>query len=99
MLNYEEDPEITTAIANIPPQSEDVRMLEADPPPGFELEFSCIGFDHNLVRASENTGLGSNFLVTAREDWMLDEDPQTKAPGTGRLGLNENPGCSITKKG
>ena len=98
MLYYEDDQEIATAIANIPQQSEDVEMLEADAPPGFEPEISHTGYDHNLVWASENTGLGSNSLVTTREDQMLDEDPQMRAPGTGRLGLDGNVSHPITKK-
>ena len=84
MLDYDEDPEVAAAVVNIPLQSDDVEMQEVSPPPGFEPEVSHTGYDHNLVWASENTGLGSNSPVTKREDRMLDEDPQTKAPGTRR---------------
>ena len=73
-------------------------MPEADPPLGFEPEFGHTGYDHNLVRASEDTGPGSTSLVTAREDKLLDKEPQMRTPGTGRPGLDENPGRPITKK-
>ena len=101
VLDYEDDmqdPEITETIANIPPRPEDVEMWEADPPLGFEPEFSHTGYDHNLVRASEDMGPGSTSPVTAREDRMLEEGPQLRAPRTGRLGPDENSGCLITKK-
>ena len=35
VLDYDEDPEVAIAVANIPLQLEDVEMLEADPLLGF----------------------------------------------------------------
>ena len=51
VLDYDEDPEIAAAIANIPPHSDDVEMKEVTPPPGFEPEVSRTGYDHNLVKS------------------------------------------------
>ena len=66
---------------------------------GFEPEFSCSGYDVNLVRPPADTVPGAISPVMAWEDGMLDkETPPPKAPGTGRLGSHENPGCPITKK-
>ena len=102
MLNYEDDlqqdPEIATAVADIPPRSQNVKMYKADPPLGFEPELGHSGYDHNLVQASEDTGPGSTSPITAQEDRMLDTEPLMRAPGTGRPGLDENPGRPITKK-
>ena len=67
-------------------------------PLGFEPKVGHMGYDPNLVWASEDTGLGSVSPVTAREDRMLDKEPQTKAPGMGRPGPDENPSRPITKK-
>ena len=55
VLDYDKDPEVDAAIANIPPQSDDVEMQDVNCPPGFETEVSRTRYDHNLVRASENT--------------------------------------------
>ena len=81
--DYNEDPEITATMANIPPHPNDVEMQEVDPPPGVKPEVSCTGYNHYLVRATGDTGLGPSSPVTIREDQMLDDDPQTKALGTG----------------
>ena len=75
-----------------------VEMQEVSPSPGFELEVSRTGYNHNLVWASENMEPGSNSPVTEREDRMLDEDPQTRAPETGWPGLDGNTGHPITNK-
>ena len=98
MLDYDEDPEVAQAVANIPLRSDDVEMQDVSTPPGFKPEVSCTEYDHNLVRASENPGPGPNSPVTKREDQMLDEDPQAKASGNGRPGLDGNAGRPITKK-
>ena len=99
--DVQEDLEIAQAVAHIPPCSDaaDVEMEDVNAPPGFEPEFSCSGYDVNLVRHSDNTVLGSISLVTAQENQMLDkESTQMKAPGTGRLGTEENPSHPITNK-
>ena len=98
VLDYDKDLEVAQAVANIPSWLDDVEMQDMSAPPGFEPEVSCTGYHHNLVQASENPGLGPNSPVTKREDRMLDEDPQAKAPGNGRLGLDGNTSCPITKK-
>ena len=100
VLDYEDDqdPEIAEAIANIPPCQEDVKMMDLNAALCFEPEVGCTGYDPNLVRASDDTGPGSVSPVTAKENKMLDEEPQTRALGMGRPGLDENPGHSITKK-
>ena len=99
--DVQEDPKIARVIANIPPCSEatDMEMRDINAPPGFEPEFSHLGYDVNLVRHSDNAALGSISPVTAQENQMLDEgSAQTKAPGMGRLGMEENPGHPITNK-
>ena len=99
--NVQEDPEIAWAIVNIPPCSEatDMEMQDVNAPLGFEPEFGHSGYDINLVRHSDNTMRGSIFPVMAQENQMLDEgSTQTKAPGTGRPGTEENPGHPITSK-
>ena len=74
-------------------------MEEENRTPGFEPEFSCSGYDVNLVQPSDDTVPGATSLVTAQEDGLLDEEtPQAKVPGMGRPGSDENPGCPITKK-
>ena len=105
VLDYQddtqEDPEIVQAIANIPPCEDDadVEMQDVNAPSGFKPEFGHTGYDVNLVRPSDDTAPGSTSLVMAQENQMLDKDPaQTKAPGVGRLGSDENPGRPITKK-
>ena len=99
--DVQEDPEITWAVANIPPCSEatDVEMQDINAPPGFEPEFGHSGYNVNLVRHSDNTAPGSISPVTEQENQMLDEgSTQTKAPGMGRPGTEENPGHPITNK-
>ena len=99
--DVQEDLEIAWAIANIPPHSEamDMQMQDVNAPPGFEPEFSSLGYDVNPVRHSDNTAPGSISPVMAQENQMLDErSMQTKAPGTGRPGTEENPGHPITNK-
>ena len=82
VLDYDEDPEVIVAIANIP-RMDDVEMQDVNPPPGFDPEVGRTGYDHNLVWASDEGAPGSNSPVTEQEDRMLDEDTQPKAPGTG----------------
>ena len=99
--DVQEDPEIAQAVAHIPPCSDamDVEMEDENAPLGFEPEFGHSGYDINLVRHSDNTALGSISPVTAQENQMLDEEStQTKAPGMGRPGTEENPGRPINNK-
>ena len=103
-LDYEEveeadlglaDPEIIQAVAHIPQADTwaDVEMQESHSPPGFEPEVSRSGYDVNLVHTNP-TELGSASLVTVREDKMLDEKANSRTPGAGWPGTNENPGCT-----
>ena len=88
------DPEIAQAVAHIPQANAwaDVEMQESHSPPGFEPEVSRSRYDVNLVRANP-TESGSASLVMAGEDKMLDEGANSRTPGAGRPGTNENPGC------
>ena len=82
---------------HIPPCAEatDVEMEDVNAPLGFEPKFSHSGYDFNLVQHSDNTTPGSISPVMAQENQMLDKGlTQTKAPETGRLGTEENPGSS-----
>ena len=97
VLDYDEDPEVVAAIANIP-RMDDVEMRDVNPPPGFNPEVGRTGYDHNLVQALDEGAPGSNSPVTEREDRMLDEDTQSKALGTGRPGSNGNAGRPITNQ-
>ena len=97
ILDYEEDPEVIAAIANIP-RMDDVEMQDVNPPLGFDPEVGRTGYNHNLVRASDEGALGSSSLVTEREDMMLDEDTQSKAPGTGQPGSDGNTSRPITNQ-
>ena len=93
------DPEIEQAVANIPLHTDLADIEMEDATLGFEPEVSHSGYDVNLVRHSGNTMQGTTSLVTAQENQLLDEDAGlTRAPGTGRLGTEENPGQPITKK-
>ena len=87
-INPEPDPEIAQAVAHIPKADicGDVEMQDVRPPPGFEPKVVRAGFDVNLVSSSQPE-LGSSSLVTAGEDWLLDES-QPRAPGNGRQGHN-----------
>ena len=89
VLDYEEDPEVMAAIANIP-RVDDVEIKDMNPPPGFDQEVGCSRYDLNLVRASDEGAPGSNLPVTEWEDKMLDEDTQSRAPGSGQPGSNRN---------
>ena len=62
LLDYEEDPEVMAAIANIL-RVDNVEMQDINAPPGFDPEVGRSGYDHNLVRASDEGALGSNSLV------------------------------------
>ena len=81
VLDYEEDLEVMAAIANIP-RVDDIEMKDINAPPGFDPEVGCSGYDLNLVWASDKRVLGSNSPVMEREDKMLDEDTQSRAPGS-----------------
>ena len=80
LLNYEEDPEVMAAIANIP-RVDNVEMKDINAPPGFDPEVGPSGYDLNLVWASDGGAPGSNSPVMEQEDKMLDEDTQSRAPG------------------
>ena len=86
------DPEVIQAVAHIPQANAwaDVEMQESHSPPGFEPEVSRSGYDVNLVHTNP-TELGSTSPVTAQEDKMLD-GANSRTPGAGRLGTDENPG-------
>ena len=60
-------------------------------PPGFEPEVSRSRYDVNRVHTNP-TELGSASPVTAGEDKMLDEGANSRTPGAGRQGTDENPG-------
>ena len=101
-LDYEEveeadpgliDPEIVQAVAHIPlaNASADVEMQETHSPLGFEPEVSRSGYDVNLVH-NNPTEPGSASPVMAREDKMLDEEANSRTPGAGQPGTNEDPG-------
>ena len=89
------DPEIIQAVAHIPQADAwaDVEMQESHSPPGFEPEVSRSRYDVNLVRTNP-TDPGSASPVMAREDKMLDEGANSRTPGTGRQGTDENPGST-----
>ena len=95
ILDYDKDLEVMAAIANIP-RADDVEMRDVNPPPGFDLEVGCSGYELNLVRASDEGAPGSNSLVTEQENKMLDEDTQPRAPGSGQLGSDRNTSQPIT---
>ena len=66
---------------------------------GFEPKVSRSGYDVNLIRHSGDIAPGLTSPVTAQKNQLLDEDAGlTRAPGAGRLGMEENPGRPITKK-
>ena len=48
VLDYDDDPEVIAAIANIL-RVDDVEMRDVNPPLGFDPEVGCSGYDHNLV--------------------------------------------------
>ena len=64
LLNYEEDPEVMAAIANLP-RVDDVEMKDINAPLGFDPEVGHPGYNHNLVRVSDEGAPGSNSPVTA----------------------------------
>ena len=68
-----------------------VEMQESHSPPGFEPKVSRSGYDVNLV-CTNPTELGSASPVTAGEDKMLDEGANSRIPGAGWPGTDENPG-------
>ena len=65
-------------------------MQESNSPVDFEPEVSKSGYDVNLVR-TDPARLGLASPVTAVEDKMLDKEVQSRAPGAGRLGNDDNP--------
>ena len=87
------DPEIVQAVAHIPQADAwaNVEMQESHSPPGFEPEVSRSGYDVNLV-CTNPTELGLASPVMVGEDKMLDEGANSRTPGAGRPGTDENPG-------
>ena len=98
--DMQEDLEIAQAVVHIPPCSDamDMEMEDENAPPGFEPKFGHSGYDINLVQHSDNTAPGSISPVMAQNQMLDKESTQMKAPGTGRLGTEENPGHPITNK-
>ena len=95
-----EEQELAQAVSSILPRTDtmDVEMEEVNMATGFEPKVGHLGYNVNLVRHSDDTVPGWISPVTAQESQMLDEDPTFKAWGTGRPGVEENPGRPITKK-
>ena len=88
-----EDPEIEQAIAHIPPCMDLANVEMEDVTSGCEPKVSRSGYDVNLVQHSGDIAPGLTSPVTAQKNQLLDEDAGlTRAPGTGRLGMEENPG-------
>ena len=84
LLDYDDsidqDPEILTAVANIP--TEDVEMRDVDTAPGtdFNPELVQHGFDQHFSRGTAMPKPGSASPVTPRDNELLN-DPARKAPG------------------
>ena len=95
VLDYNVDPEVIAAIANIPPM-DDIEMQDVNPPPGFDLEVGCTGYNHNLVWTAGEGAPGSSSPVTEQENRMLGEDTQLKTPGNGWSGCDRNTSWPIT---
>ena len=76
--------------------TDDIEMKDVDPPPGFDPEVGCSGYNLNLVRAPGEGAPGSNSLVTEQENRMLDDDTQSRAPGSRQPGSERNTGWPIT---
>ena len=95
-----EEQELAQAISSILPRTDttDMEMEEVNVATGFEPEVGHMGYNVNLIWHSDDTTLGSISLVMPQESQMLDEDQTSKAPGTGRPGVEENPGHPITKQ-
>ena len=99
LLDYDDtvnqDPEIITAVANIP--TDDVEMRDEETAPGTDFNPKLIqhGFDQHFGHgtATPNPGLASP--VTPRDDELLN-DPTKKAPGEGRPGSCSNSGQEPT---
>ena len=87
------DLEIIQAVAHIPQADAwaDVEMQESHSPLGFEPEVSRSGYDVNLV-CTNPTEPGLASPVMAREGKMLDEGANSRTPGAGQPGTDENPG-------
>ena len=91
-LQYE-DLEIVQAVSNIPPHADSADVKMEEEATGFEPEVGRMGYDVNLIQHSDDTAPGSTSLVMAQENQLLDEGTNlTRAPGTGRLGTEENLG-------
>ena len=97
LLDYEEDPEVIAAVANLP-KVNDIEMRDINAPPGFDPEVGCSGYNPNLVWPHDEEATGSNSPVTEREDQMLEGDNQSRALGSGRPGSNRNAGQPITNR-
>ena len=80
LLDYEEDPEVIAAVANLP-KVDDIEMRDIKAPPGFDPEVGRSGYNPNLVRPCDEEALGSNSPVMEQENQMLDGDNQSRAMG------------------
>ena len=88
-VDQDQDPEIVTAVANIPPP-DDVEMQDEGVAPGsrFNLELMQHGFDQDFTWGRD-TGPGPASPVTTRDDEWLN-NPIKKAPGEGRPGSEKS---------
>ena len=99
LLNYDDtvnqDPEIVTAVANIP--TDDVEMQNQGTAPGtdFNPELIQHGFDQHFSQGTATPNPESASPVTSRDDELLN-DPTKKAPGEGRPGSCSNSGQEPT---
>ena len=91
LLDYEEDPEVIAAVANLP-KVDDIEMRDIKAPLGFNPEVGCFGYNPNLVRPRDEEAQGSNSPMTEWEDQMLDKDNQSRAPESRRPGSDRNAG-------
>ena len=99
VLDQFEDPEIAQAVSNILPPTDTADLEMEEVASGFQPEVGHMGYNVNLVRHSDDTAPGSASLVTAQENQLLDEGTHLiRAPGTGRLGAEEDSGRPITNK-
>ena len=101
LLDYDDtidqDPEILTAVANIPPRDVEMRDEETAPGTDFNPELIQHGFDQHFGRGT--TTPGSASPVTPRDDELLDDPAKKKtkkAPGEGRPGSCSNSGQEST---
>ena len=99
LLDYDDtidqDPEILTAVANIPTEDMDMQDKETALGTDFNPELIQHGFDQHFGRGTATVKPGSASPVTPRDDELLN-DPTKKAPGEGRPGSCLNSGQEST---